>query len=405
MTAYWWIRDDQRLYNHPTLKAALAWREETGATLRAVYVQGPTAPARFSEYPDPVPRSSPVKEAYLQASLEALTVGLKQLDVEIEITALSLEAWLTDRQPDAVFFTFGAAWEEREAERILGSSGVPTRGYHSRTLLHPQEAFQPDLPSTYTPFRKRVESLLGDVPFPGIQPFEGSANLIQPFSAKEAEARAHLYAYVAAEGPGRRYKTSRNGMLNTQDSTKLSAYLSLGLVHPQEVWNRCLEVENAVGGCEEIYWIRFELLWREYFQWVAYEAGAKLFQARGLKREASPETRMGSRKAFELWTEGRTGDALVDAAMRELKATGYQSNRARQNAASYWIHDLKQPWRVGAAYFEAMLVDYDAASNWGNWAYIAGVGNDPRPFRKFNTHKQAEQYDSDGSYRAAWSSQ
>ncbi|NDD48043.1 MAG: hypothetical protein EBZ31_06820, partial [Flavobacteriia bacterium] len=51
------------------------------------------------------------------------------------------------------------------------------------------------------------------------------------------------------------------------------------------------------------------------------------------------------------------------------------------------------------------LVDYDAASNWGNWAYIAGVGNDPRPFRKFNTHKQAEQYDPDGSYRAAWSSQ
>ncbi|NDD50779.1 MAG: hypothetical protein EBZ34_05055, partial [Flavobacteriia bacterium] len=214
MTAYWWIRDDQRLHNHPTLKAALAWREETGATLRAVYVQGPTAPARFSEYPDPVPRSSPVKEAYQQASLEALTAGLKQLDVEVEITAQSLEAWLTDRQPDAVFFTFGAAWEEREAERILSSSGVPAWGYHSRTLLRPQEAFQPDLPSTYTPFRKRVESLLGDVPFPDIQPFEGSANLIHPFSTKEAEARAHLYAYVAAEGPGRSYKTTRNGMLN-----------------------------------------------------------------------------------------------------------------------------------------------------------------------------------------------
>ncbi|HAB35660.1 MAG TPA: hypothetical protein DCE58_03555, partial [Cryomorphaceae bacterium] len=70
-----------------------------------------------------------------------------------------------------------------------------------------------------------------------------------------------------------------------------------------------------------------------------------------------------------------------------------------------WIHDLKQPWRIGAAYFESMLLDYDAASNWGNWAYIAGVGNDPRPFRKFNTQKQAEQYDPEGTYRAYWSGQ
>ncbi len=109
MTAYWWIRDDQRLHNHPTLKAALTWREETGATLQAVYVQDPTPLHGLREYPDPVPRSSPVREAYQQASLEALTAGLKQLDVEVEITAHSLEAWLTDRQPDTVFFTFGAA--------------------------------------------------------------------------------------------------------------------------------------------------------------------------------------------------------------------------------------------------------------------------------------------------------
>jgi deoxyribodipyrimidine photo-lyase len=127
--------------------------------------------------------------------------------------------------------------------------------------------------------------------------------------------------------------------------------------------------------------------------------------ASGLKKHSETLNRTGSRKAFELWTTGKTGDDLVDAAMRELRETGYQSNRARQNAASYWIHDMKQPWRIGAAYFECMLLDYDPASNWGNWAYIAGVGNDPRPFRKFHTQKQAEQYDPEGSYRAYWSGQ
>lgn len=405
MTGLWWIRDDMRLQNNPTWEAARTWQAQTGGKLQAVWAPSADESIRLREFPDPLPRNSPGKVAFEAACFRALKASLAQHSVDTMEAPEGIVAFVTELKPSVLFFTLGAAHEERVQEEAIGAIGLRCESYHSRTLLTPKQAFNPGLPPTYTPFRKRVEAFLGETPFTDIAKYEGPQAPLWPFSPLEEEARAHLYAYVAAEGPGRRYKTTRNGMLDAQDSTKLSAYLSRGLLHPKEVWNRCLEVENAVGGCEEIYWIRFELLWREYFQWVAYEAGAKLFQARGLKREASPETRMGSRKAFELWTEGRTGDALVDAAMRELKTTGYQSNRARQNAASYWIHDLKQPWRVGAAYFEAMLVDFDAASNWGNWAYIAGVGNDPRPFRKFNTHKQAEQYDPDGSYRAAWSSQ
>lgn len=405
MTGLWWIRDDMRLQNNPTWEAARAWQAQTGGTLQAVWVPSSDTSIHFREFQDPLPRSSKGKASYEAACFKALQASLAQYNIDAREGHDGILALVRALQPTVVFFTSGSAHEERVQEAALLATGTVCESYYSRTLLTPAQAFDRGLPPTYTPFRKRVEALLGERPFQAIATYVGPQKEAWPFSPMEEEARAHLYAYVAAEGPGRRYKTTRNGMLDAQDSTKLSAYLSRGLLHPKEVWNRCLEVENAVGGCEEIYWIRFELLWREYFQWVAYEAGAKLFRARGLKHEASPGTRMGSRKAFELWTEGRTGDALVDAAMRELKATGYQSNRARQNAASYWIHDLKQPWRVGAAYFEAMLVDYDAASNWGNWAYIAGVGNDPRPFRKFNTHKQAEQYDPDGSYRAAWSSQ
>ena len=88
--------------------------------------------------------------------------------------------------------------------------------------------------------------------------------------------------------------------------------------------------------------------------------------------------------------------------MIELKLTGFMSNRGRQNVASYLCHDLKLDWRYGASYFEQQLIDYDVCSNWGNWAYLAGVGNDPRGDRYFNSDKQANDYDSKKTYRKLW---
>ena len=78
------------------------------------------------------------------------------------------------------------------------------------------------------------------------------------------------------------------------------------------------------------------------------------------------------------------------------------SNRGRQNVASYLVKDLKQDWRFGAAYFEQELIDYDVTSNWGNWAYVAGVGNDPRENRYFNIISQASRYDEKGEYVKHW---
>ncbi len=87
--------------------------------------------------------------------------------------------------------------------------------------------------------------------------------------------------------------------------------------------------------------------------------------------------------------------------MIELQKTGFMSNRGRQNAASYFCKNLKLDWRIGAAYLKEMLIDYDVHSNYGNWLYLAGIGNDARD-RSFNTEKQAEQYDSDKKFRNLW---
>jgi deoxyribodipyrimidine photo-lyase len=102
------------------------------------------------------------------------------------------------------------------------------------------------------------------------------------------------------------------------------------------------------------------------------------------------------------WKEGRTHNSFVNANMKELAATGWMSNRGRQNVASYLIHDLGQDWLAGAKHFEKNLIDYDPCSNYGNWLYLAGVGNDPRPNRAFNVSKQAEHYDPDFTFRDLW---
>ena len=114
---------------------------------------------------------------------------------------------------------------------------------------------------------------------------------------------------------------------------------------------------------------------------------------------------MHNENNFEAWKNSETNQPLINAFMNELKQSGFISNRGRQIVASYFIYELKCDWRYGAAWFEEQLIDYDPCSNWGNWAYIAGVGNDPRGGRIFNIEKQADQFDKDFSYRNKWLNQ
>lgn len=129
----------------------------------------------------------------------------------------------------------------------------------------------------------------------------------------------------------------------------------------------------------------------------------------GWKSPSSPDPAV--KDTIRRFLEGTTGTGLIDASQRELALTGYTSNRARQNVASFLSHKthLYVDWRVGAEWYECMLVDYDVCSNWGNWQYVAGVGNDPRGSgqdagegRAFNPVKQAKDYDPKGEYIKAW---
>ncbi len=157
--------------------------------------------------------------------------------------------------------------------------------------------------------------------------------------------------------------------------------------------------ENQIIKNQSTYWMIFELIWRDYFKYISMKYRDKIFSLEGIL-EKKYNWDNSKTKVYE-WINGKTNEPFVNSNMLEIKNTGWMSNRGRQNVASYFAKELKLDWRIGAAYFESMLIDYDVHSNYGNWMYVSGVGNDPRD-RKFNVKWQSEKYDPNMKYQNLW---
>jgi deoxyribodipyrimidine photo-lyase len=138
---------------------------------------------------------------------------------------------------------------------------------------------------------------------------------------------------------------------------------------------------------DSTYWLVFELLWRDYFRFVCAKHGDRVSTPLDCAACASTGGKMAALRCLAQW---RDRLSLVDANMRELARSGFMSNRGRQNVASFLTKNLGIDWRMGAEWFESLLVDHDVCSNYGNWNYTAGVGNDARGFRYFNIPKQSK---------------
>jgi deoxyribodipyrimidine photo-lyase len=174
----------------------------------------------------------------------------------------------------------------------------------------------------------------------------------------------------------------------------------LGCLSPRYIYEAVQDYETQRVKNNSTYWLIFELLWRDYFRFICARYGDRVFYPSGIQGIPVPWKQDWPR--FEAWQRGETGYPFVDANMRELAATGFMSNRGRQNVASFLTKNLGIDWRMGAEWFESCLIDYDVCSNWGNWNYTAGVGNDARGFRYFNIPKQAKDYDPAGRYVKHW---
>ncbi|KAB1154954.1 DASH family cryptochrome [Flavobacterium luteum] len=425
-TAIVWFKTDLRLQDNETLVKALSQSDQ----IIPVYCFDDS---HFEITSYGFKKTGSFRVQFLIESLKDLDKNLRSLgsgllilkgkpEVEISKIVLQYKAF-------KVFAKREVAYEEKQTEQLVQKELFKLRcefeTFSTSTLYHAEDLpFSiKDIPDVFTNFRKKIEKESTirnifdrpehvnsiDIPeadYPTLDDLDLKFEAIDSraamhFKGGEDEANNRLKYYFFQTKKISSYKETRNGLVGSDYSSKFSAWLALGCISPRFIYHELKKYESNYGANESTYWLIFELLWRDFFRFMFKKHQSKMFQASGINSEKEIPKAI-SEKLIQNWVDGNTNEDFIDANMIELKLTGFMSNRGRQNVASYFCNDLKLDWRFGASYFEQQLIDYDECSNWGNWAYLAGVGNDPRENRYFNIEKQATLYDKDKSFRKLW---
>ncbi|WP_435364342.1 DASH family cryptochrome [Haloarchaeobius sp. DYHT-AS-18] len=437
-TALVWFRRDLRCHDNPALVAASAADD-----LLPVYCFDPREFGK-QEYGGPhsfsFEKTGGFRTRFITESVADLRERLHEHGSGLVVREGKPEDILPElaaaHDADELHLSTGPTNEERAVESAvtaaLADEGVEVQSHWGHTLYHlddlPTDARLID--DTFTPFRKAVEDqstirdplpvpalpplpvtvggaetggeAMGDIPTApcGTEPATADERGALPFEGGETRALERVESYLWEGDHLREYKETRNGLVGAEYSSKFSPWLALGCLSPRYVYDEVKRYEVERVANESTYWLVFELCWRDFFQFQFVKHGGQHFRREGIRNRTDIRWLWDDQR-FRLWATGQTGIPFVDAAMRELNETGYVSNRARQNAASFLANNLRLDWRRGAAYFETKLVDYDPCSNYGNWAYIAGVGNDSRD-KYFDIVWQANRYDPDAEYVKRW---
>lgn len=416
----YWFCNDLRLHDNLSLKIAAS---EVGQLI-CVYCVDPQwlTPNRYS-----IRGLSPQRWRFLLESLQALNSGLQKLGQHLlvcfEPPLVAIPKLVGQYDVTVVYRSRHAGFYENRDWQTLQQT-FPALFFaetDTHTLLQQKQLpfVVNQLPVTFSKFRKLVEKSPMDNPLPTpdqlppnpaqpvdwVQPFYAFSDIgtgdewDDKLSGGETRALQHLDDYFESHHASH-YKENRNALDGWSNSTKFSPWLANGSLSVRQVCSSLKTYELDRGANESTEWIFFELLWREYFQWYAHCHNRRLFHFQGIK-QSKPLTSFYAER-FQKWCKGNTPYPIVNACMKQLNSTGYMSNRGRQIVASCLVNELQLDWRFGAAYFEQQLIDYDVASNWGNWQYLAGVGADPRGKRHFDLEKQTRQFDPEGEFIQYW---
>jgi deoxyribodipyrimidine photo-lyase len=425
-TAIVWFTTDLRLYDNEALKRAITQSE----SVIPVYCFDDS---HFETTQYGFKKSGNFRTQFLLESLQDLDNNLRKMGSGLIILKgkpeVEIPKIVAEYRVRKVFAKREVAFEEKQTESLVQTALFKLRceldTYSTSTLYHAEDLpfSLKDIPDVFTTFRKKTEldaavRNIFDQPITIVSP--EIPELILPtlkdlglhfspmdsraaiqFKGGETEAMKRLNHYFFETKKLSIYKETRNGMVGDDYSSKFSAWLALGCISPRTIYHEIKKYEKEHGANESTYWLIFELLWRDFFRFMFKKYQTKFFLYSGIKAD-KVNSKSLSEKLLLQWINGTTDSDFINANMLELKQTGFMSNRGRQNVASYFCNELNMDWRIGAAYFESQLIDYDVCSNWGNWAYLAGVGNDPRKHRYFNIEKQASDYDKDRAFRDLW---
>ncbi|HKK24983.1 MAG TPA: DASH family cryptochrome [Gracilimonas sp.] len=418
-----WFRNDLRIHDNEALIKACQADE-----VLPVYCFDPR---HFESTSFGFPKTGKHRLKFLLESVANLKNNLQQLGGDLFIHKGKPEEIIPELVDnfniDLVFTSKEITSEEIEVEEaIKGRIGNKLSYVWQSTLFHINDIpfTREKIPDVFTQYRKKTEkksevrnelpvlthiNLISNLPstdIPALQDLSTDAGndstdkrSVLQFRGGEDSALKRLKEYIWDGDHLKNYKSTRNGLLGADYSSKFSPWLANGALSPRRIYWEVKKYEENRHKNKSTYWLIFELIWRDYFTFSAWKYGARIFWASGIQgKSRNWDT---DKKKFKKWAEGNTGIPFIDANMRELNKTGYMSNRGRQNVASFLAQNLNIDWRMGAEYFESKLLDYDPCSNYGNWAYNTTVGHDPRN-RYFNIMNQSKKYDSDGEYIRTW---
>lgn len=416
-----WFRNDLRVHDNEILLEATRKADK----VLPVYCFDPSY---FQNTAQGLPKTGNIRTKFLLESVADLRANLQTLGGELIVRVGHpvevIPQLAAEYQVNEVYHHREVAFEEtavsEEVEAALWKMKLNLKHFIGHTLYHKEDLPFPirDIPDSFAVFKKKIErdsnvrpvvETPSHINTPAIAdagelPTLASLGLEEPiddprsalkFIGGETEGLKHLHQYVENMHSLNGQK-GKNGQSN---ASHLSPWISLGCLSQKQVYWEVIRHENGVHSSN--YPLILELLWRDYFRFMFKKHGRQFFNAEGFKTKA-PETATNQDELFELWKNGQTGVAFIDAAIHQLNATGYISNYSRQVLASYLVHNLKVDWTRGALYFESKLIDYSPASNWGNWAFVAGVGNDPKENRYFISPKQEAELQVRTPYVDTW---
>ena len=418
-----WFRNDLRIHDNESLTNAINHHNN----VIAVYCFDPR---HFEKTTFGFQKTANFRAKFLVETVTALKKELEQININLVVhlgyPEVVIPKLIEKQESTTLYFQKEWTAEEQDVEDKLLAllPKVKSVKSYQQFLFHPDQVYNimDAVPDSFSSFRKKIEkkatvSQLTDLnltakatnfdiqtTIPTLEDLalelpEKEIRTAVPFNGGEASGLNRLHYYLFESKKASYYKKTRNGLVGQDYSTKFSPWLANGSLSAKKIYHEIKSYERKFGANTSTYWIVFELLWRDFFKYMSLKHKNLFFRKTGIQNKTLHTIQ--SQEKINDWIQGTTTDDFVNANMIELKRTGWMSNRGRQNVASYLVHDLKQDWRIGASYFESLLLDYDVHSNYGNWMYVAGVGNNKRD-SKFNTKTQAENYDSNHKFRKLW---
>ncbi len=402
-----WHRGDLRTHDHPALSAAVA----AGPTLGLVVLD-----------PNILDATAPRRRALFRRNVRALRASYEERGGVLvvrhgqpaeELTALVDALGSVETVHAIASYTPYGLHRDAAVVEAFREVGLGVRWHDGAYVHSPGTVRTADdsFYSVFSPFHRRWRSL--GTPDPAAAPdrIESSerATEIDPGDIDDVDSqvdlpepgeRAALDALERFVTEGLADYARRRDRLDGSGTSGLSPYITMGVLSARTAAIRVEAAGHASNGGGAAKWLA-ELAWRDFMADLLYHRPDLLdapFQPKWSAMDWS-----GSDADFEAWRDGRTGIPAVDAAMRQLKETGWISNRARMVAAQFLTKNLRVDWRRGEAVFKDWLLDGDTASNVGNWQWAAGLGIDNAPyFRVMNPVSQAEKHDPDGRWLERW---